>query len=69
MIINKITTGFVIQQFDTEKQKFVSQEFIAGDEVDWETEVGEPADMDVFFDNESPIFNTYLPFNMEQPDE
>ena len=60
MIINKITTGFVIQQFDTEKQKFVSQEFIAGDEVDWETEVGQPADMD-----ESP----YLPFNMEQPDE
>lgn len=66
MIINKITTGYVIQQFDTEKQKFVSQEFVAGDEVDWETEVGQPVDMDVFA-NESPIFSTYLPFNMEQP--
>jgi hypothetical protein len=55
MIINKITTGYVIQQFDTEKQKFVSQEFVAGDEVDWETEVGQPVDMDVFA-NESPIF-------------
>jgi hypothetical protein len=36
MILNKITTGFVIQQYDTETKKFVSQEFIAGDEVEWE---------------------------------
>lgn len=33
MKINKITTGFVIQTFDTELGKFVSQEFIAGDDV------------------------------------
>lgn len=68
MIINKITTGFVIQQFDTEKQKFVSQEFVTGDQVEWETEVGQPIDVDVF-NNESPILTTYLPFNMEQPNE
>lgn len=71
MIINKITTGFVIQQFDTEKQKFVSQEFVAGDEVDWETEDGQPADMEapLVVDGQlQPILTTYLPFNMEQPD-
>ena len=41
MIIKKITTGFVIQSFDTEKNKFVSQEFIAGDQVDYEDENGD----------------------------
>ena len=31
MKINKITSGYVIQVFDTEKKQFVSQEFVAGD--------------------------------------
>lgn len=41
MIVNKVTTGFVIQQFDTETRQFVSQEFVAGDQVDFEDEMGD----------------------------
>ncbi len=36
MIINKITVGFVVQQFDTEKNKWVSQEFVASDNFEVE---------------------------------
>ena len=57
MIVNKITTGYVIQKFDTETNKFISQEFIAGDEVDFEDEQGNAVD----------CFDEYLPFDMEQP--
>ncbi len=42
---NKITTGFVVQSFEkNNKGKFVcvSQEFIAGDQVDYENEEGKP---------------------------
>mgnify|MGYP003343097949 CR=1 FL=1 len=64
MKINKITTGFVIQTFDTEKNEWVSQEFVAGDTVDYETEHGEVIDSGhSFFENEP-----YLPFDMVKPD-
>lgn len=59
MIVNKITIGFVIQQFDTETNTFVSQEFIAGDEVTYENQMGEAVDS----------FLEYLPFEMVQPTE
>lgn len=39
--IKKITTGFVVQEFDTETKQFISQEFIAGDDVEFENEIGE----------------------------
>ena len=42
MIINKITTGFVIQSFDTVTRRFTSQEFIGEDGSTWETPEGEP---------------------------
>lgn len=42
MIIKKITVGFVIQTYDTSLGKFMSQEFVAGDQVDFENESGEP---------------------------
>lgn len=42
MIINKITVGFVTQQFDTETRRFVGQSFIAEDGHTWENEYGEP---------------------------
>ena len=64
MIINKITTGFVIQKFDTEAHKFISQEFIATpigcseDQVAWETEFGEPI---------KPATKDSLAFDMIQP--
>ena len=57
MIVNKTTTGFVVQKFDTETRQFISQEFIAADEVDFENEDGEPVDS----------FDEYLPFDMKQP--
>lgn len=57
MKIFKITTGFVIQTFDTITREFISQEFIAGDQVDFEDENGNKVDS----------FNNYLPFEMVQP--
>lgn len=63
MKINKITIGFVIQTWDTTENKWISQEFIAGDEVDYENEQGETIKpSDVFPDNEP-----YLPYEMVQP--
>ena len=40
MLIKKITTGVLVQAFDTETRTFVSQEFVAGDRVDYEDEDG-----------------------------
>jgi hypothetical protein len=57
-MIYKITHGFVIQRF--EDNKFISQEFVSGDQVEYEkqdgTQVGEVSD-------ELP----YVPFEMVQP--
>jgi hypothetical protein len=61
MIINKITVGFVIQKFDDETGKFISQEFIAGDEVTYEdAEYGEEV-------NSKKAEKAYFPFDMIQP--
>lgn len=38
-VIKKITVGFVIQEF-TNDGKFLKQEFVAGDQVDYEDENG-----------------------------
>jgi len=65
MIINKITTGYVVQSFDTETRKFLGQDFIASNEVNYETENGEPADEELFEKDGKEI---YLPYNMEQPE-
>jgi hypothetical protein len=40
MIVKKITTGFVVQTFDTDLECCINQEFVAGDQVDWEDEDG-----------------------------
>jgi hypothetical protein len=42
MLVNKITEGFVIQVFDTELRRFVSQEFVAGDRCEYEDKDGVP---------------------------
>jgi hypothetical protein len=65
MIVEKITVGFVIQEFDTKTKKFVSQEFIAGDQVDYEDENGDP----VKGLSLEAIVKEYLPFDMVQPTE
>jgi len=65
MLVKKITTGFVIQTFDTELGKFVNQDFIAGDGCDYEDMYGETVDSDLLeVDGEE----AYLPFNMQQPE-
>jgi hypothetical protein len=68
MIINKITTGFVVQKFDTETRKFISQEFIAGDETEWETVSGRPVghDADLIY-GKGGVDEPYLNFEMIQP--
>lgn len=60
MLVNKITVGFVTQVFDTETNQFVSQDFTAGDEVDYEDQDGECVDGDEV---------GYLPFEMNQPND
>lgn len=59
MKIHKVTTGFVTQVFDTITNKFICQDFTAGDEVAYESEDGQPCDE----------INEYLPFEMIQPDQ
>jgi len=58
-MIRKVTVGCVIQDFD-EDGTLVSQEFIAGDQVEYEDENGD-------FVNE-PSTSLYHPMNMIQPD-
>jgi len=56
MIIKKIVYGYVVQTF--EGDDCVEQEFIAGDQVEWEDENGEQLDLD---------FTPYHPMEMKQP--
>ena len=66
MKLKKITHGFVVQTFDTEKGEWVSQEFVAGDDTEYETEIGNPLRADGAAElagGEEP----YLPFDMVQP--
>ena len=77
MLIKKITTGFVIQVFDTEKKDWVSQEFVCGDECDYETD--ETNDDGEFLDDKGEVVDDvcdllpspepYLPYEMKQPEQ
>jgi hypothetical protein len=58
-LIKKITFGFVVQVYDTENQSFVSQEFVAGDQVEVEDMEGNPVD--------EYMTPNYFPFDMVQP--
>jgi hypothetical protein len=64
MLVNKITAGFVVQVFDTEKRQFVRQKFVAGDQCDYEDKDGEPVDKKAL---EVDGVEAYLPFDMIQP--
>jgi len=59
MIYHKITNGFVIQRFD-DTGKFLDQEFIAGNPVEYETQEGDPVD-DIA---QEMLHGCYQPFNM-----
>lgn len=72
MIINKITAGFVIQQWDTEKKAWVGQEFVCDADGEFEYDVSQndiddaqdPADAaNESNGGEEP----YLNFDMVQP--
>ena len=64
MLINKLTTGFVVQVFDTDKRYFVSQNFVPG-ECAYEDRRGKPVDPSLLVvDGEEAT----LPFEMVQPD-
>ena len=65
MLINKITVGFVTQVFDTELKRFVSQEFTAGDDCQYENKKGDAVDSDLVADKDGG--EAYLPFHMVQP--
>ena len=61
MRVHKKTTGFVIQVFDTETGRCVEQSFVAGDDVQYEDECGEPVDW-------REANGAYQPFEMVQPE-
>lgn len=65
MLVKKITTGFVIQVFDTDKKKFVAQEFLAGDQCDYENPYGDPVGPELL---EVDGKEMYLPYDMKQPE-
>jgi hypothetical protein len=64
MIIQKITAGFVTQSFDTEAQRWIEQNFTAGDTSACEV-CGEEICAERF--SELAGGNSYLPFDMVQP--
>lgn len=67
MSLKKITHGFVIQVFDPSKGQWTSQEFVAGDQTEYETEDGETiGDLD-FTEQAGGGKEPYLSFDMVQP--
>lgn len=64
--------GFVIQTFDTTKQAYISQEFMAGD-VEYENQDGSSASLgDMAKEGFGPFAESgepYLPFEMVQPNK
>ncbi len=66
MIVRKITTGFVVQEFDASTGRCIAQEFVAGDAVEWEDRQGNAvSDGDYGIDLEG----LYPPLGMKQPEE
>ena len=64
MLVNRVTVGFVIQVFDTDTGRFVSQEFVAGDQCEYEDKDGVPVCSEAL---EVDGKAAYLPFDMVQP--
>ena len=79
-MIQKVTTGFVTQEYDPETKKFKSQEFVAGDESTWTVDGEDHLDLDdaieAFDPEDHPEMTLkhegpepYLNFDMLQPDQ
>lgn len=67
MLIKKITTGFVTQTFDTETGEWVDQQFICGDQCDYEDEDANPVSYKLFQGKDGK--EAYLPYEMKKPEE
>jgi hypothetical protein len=67
MLVHKTTVGYVTQVFDEETQRFIRQDFIAGDDtlVAYETSEGEP----IMDETRTGITEADLPLEMKQPRE
>jgi hypothetical protein len=64
MIVRKIFPGFVVQEFDASTGACLSQDFVAGEQVTWETRDGDSfGDGDFGIDLEG----LYFPLEMKQP--
>ena len=71
-IVYKITPGFVIQSFDLNSKKFISQAFTAGANVDYEDQFGDavpPEKLAEYNFGPNATSEPYLPFDMVQPKE
>ena len=79
MLIRKITPGFVVQTFDTDLGRWIWQEFVAGDQTDYEDASGQPVDSGLLTvtkrikgrkgRRKTVQEEAYLPFEMKQPNE
>jgi len=58
--MKKITVGFVVQDYN-ENGECTGQEFVAGDQVDWEDDDGEE------INSPGDEYFSYQPFDMVQP--
>lgn len=65
MILNKITTGFVVQKFDSESGRCLSQEFVAGDQIEWEDQTGDTVEDGQFGID---VEGLYYPLEMKRPE-
>jgi len=66
MLISKFTEGCVEQVFDTDKQAWVSQKFVAGGDCTYATG-GDEINCQDFADRVIGKREPYLPFDMVQP--
>jgi len=63
----KIIIGFVVQNFEQKGDKFIctSQEFVAGDQIDYENEYGDKFPPNILEKIEKG--EIYQPFDMQNP--
>jgi hypothetical protein len=65
MILTKTTIGFVTQRYDTDKKRFIDQEFIGSDDRSWEDAMGDSVDAPEGKGDDEP----YLNYEMKSPAE
>ena len=66
MLISKFSEGCVEQVYDTDKQAWVSQKFVAGGECTYATN-GDEINSQDFENHVAGRVEPYLPFDMVQP--